>query len=105
MASVLIETDNRMDEVIFREFQGTGNWDLVLGQSIADRRIWPAIDIAQSGTRRVELLHDERTMRAVTALRNTLLSMNPVDAMRELTSKLERFPSNTEFIQLINGSL
>jgi transcription termination factor Rho len=105
IASVLVETDNRMDEVIFREFKGTGNLDLVLSQQLADRGIWPAIDLSQSATRRVELIHDRHTLQAVTALRNTLLNMHPTEAMKELTAKLERFDSNAEFINLISGSM
>lgn len=105
VATVLIETDNRMDEVIYREFKGTGNLDLVLSQQIADRRVWPAIDIEQSGTRRVELFQDEATLHAATALRNTLSRMHPVDAVRELTRKLEQFRSNDELVRLVNGTL
>lgn len=104
IASVLIETDNRMDDVIFREFKGTGNMDLVLDRSLADRRIWPAIDIIQSATRRVELLHDPKTIDAITTLRNSLLSMPPDTAMRELTAKLNRFPTNRDFVDLIQSA-
>ena len=103
VASVLIETENRMDEVIFREFKGTGNMDLVLDQQIADQRIWPAVDVLQSATRRVELLHDQETMTAVTALRRLLVKMPKADAIKELSEKLKRFPSNDEFVRLINS--
>ncbi len=105
VASVLIATDNRMDEVIFREFKGTGNLDLVLSPQLAERRIWPAVDIQQSGTRRVELLHDPSTFRATTALRNTLISMQPMDAAKELIEKLARFKTNAEFVKLIVGQI
>ena len=105
VATLLIETENRMDEVIFQEFKGTGNLDLVLSAQIAEQRIWPAIAIAKSGTRRVELIHDADTMTAVTALRRTLLTMRPANAIKELTTKLERFKSNDEFVSLINGKL
>lgn len=105
VATVLIETENRMDEVIFQEFKGTGNLDLVLSQQIADQRIWPAIEIAKSGTRRVELIHDAETMNALTALRRTLLTLRPADAIKELTTKLKRFNTNDEFVRLINGKL
>ena len=105
VASVLVETDNRMDEVIFREFKGTGNLDIVLSQQLADRRIWPAIDILQSSTRRVELLHDELTLQATATLRNTLLRMQPAEATKELTEKLSRFATNDAFVQIISDSL
>lgn len=104
VASVLVDTSNRMDEVIFREFKGTGNLDIVLDQQLADRRVWPAVDIAQSATRRVELLHDVDTLNATTALRNSLLTMPRVEAMQQLTDKLQRFSSNAEFVRLINQS-
>ncbi len=105
LASVLIETDNRMDEVIFREFKGTGNMDLVLNQRLADQRIWPAIDIQQSATRRVELLQDAETLSAVTALRRSLLSSDCVTATRDLVEKMKRFPSNAAFIDLIHTAI
>lgn len=105
VASLLTETENRMDEVIFREFQGTGNMDLVLSKKIADQRIWPAIDIENSATRRVELLHDSDTYAAVSALQRTLTKMRPSEAISELTNKLSRFETNEEFVRLINRKL
>ena len=105
VATVLIETENRMDEVIFQEFKGTGNLDLVLSQNIADHRIWPAIDLAKSATRRSELMHDANTYDAVSALRRTLLTMPTLEAIRELTTKLGKFPNNGEFLSLIQGRL
>ena len=105
VATVLIETENRMDEVIFQEFKGTGNFDLVLDQWLAERRIWPAIDIKKSGTRRVELLQDPETLRAVTALRRSMMAMPQSEALQELTAKLQRFPSNPEFVAMINRQL
>lgn len=105
VASVLIETENRMDEVIFREFQGTGNLDLVLSKKIADQRIWPAIDIAKTATRRVELLHDSETYDTVTALRKSLLTMRPDEATQKLVSNLSRFESNRELLRLIRRQI
>ena len=105
VATVLIETENRMDEVIYREFKGTGNLDLVLSQQLADRRVWPALDVGQSATRRVELLHDAATMEATTALRHSLLSMPPTKALNELTERLETFQSNAEFVAMINRAV
>lgn len=104
VATALIDTGSRMDELIFQEFKGTGNMELVLDRKLADRRIWPAIDITQSGTRREELLHDPETLHAVTMLRRTLSSMHPVDAMEQLTKQLAKFKSNQEFIKLISGA-
>ena len=101
VATALIETGSRMDEVIFQEFKGTGNMELVLDRKLSDRRVFPAIDITQSGTRREELLHDAETLHAVTTLRRTLTQMHHVEAMEQLTSKLARFKSNREFIDLI----
>jgi len=104
VGTALIDTGSRMDELIFQEFKGTGNMELVLDRKLADRRVWPAIDISQSGTRREELLHDHETLHAVTMLRRTLSSMHHVDAMEQLTKQLARFKTNDEFIKLISGA-
>lgn len=101
VGTALIDTGSRMDELIFQEFKGTGNMELVLDRRLADRRLWPAIDIAQSGTRREELLHDADTLHAVTMIRRTLNTMNPVEAMEQLTKQLAKFKSNQEFLRLI----
>jgi len=103
IGTALVDTGSRMDELIFQEFKGTGNMELALDRKLADRRVWPAIDISQSGTRREELLLPPGTLRAVTMLRRTLSSMHPVEAMEQLTKQLGRFKSNEEFIQLISG--
>jgi transcription termination factor Rho len=94
-----------MDELIFQEFKGTGNMELVLDRKLADRRVWPAIDISQSGTRREELLLAPETLHAVTMLRRTLTSMHPVDAMEQLTKQLDKHESNERFINLISGKM
>jgi transcription termination factor Rho len=104
VATALIDTGSRMDELIFQEFKGTGNMELVLDRKLADRRVFPAIDITQSGTRREEKLLDAETLHAVTMLRRTLTSMHHVDAMEQLTSRLAKFKSNKEFINLIAGA-
>jgi len=104
VGTALVDTNSRMDEAIFQEFKGTGNMELVLDRRLADRRVWPAIDISQSGTRREELLLDEETLEAVTMLRRTLSSMHHIDAMEQLTKQLGRFESNKEFIKLISGA-
>ena len=104
VGTALIDTGSRMDDLIFQEFKGTGNMELVLDRRLADRRVWPAIDITQSGTRREELLLDAETLNAVTMLRRTLNTMHPVEAMEQLTKQLARFPSNKEFIRLISAA-
>jgi transcription termination factor Rho len=104
VGTVLIETNSRMDDAIFQEFKGTGNMELVLDRKLAERRVFPAIDVSQSGTRREELLLDPATLHAVTMLRRTLSSMNPVDAMEQLTKQLGRFKTNAEFIKLISAA-
>ncbi len=104
VATALVDTGSRMDELIFQEFKGTGNMELVLDRKLADRRVWPSIDISQSGTRREEKLLDPNTLHAVNLLRRTLSSMHHVDAMEQLTKQLSKFKSNREFITLIASS-
>ncbi len=104
VGTALIDTGSRMDELIFQEFKGTGNMELVLDRKLADRRIWPSIDITQSGTRREEKLLSSETLHAVTMLRRTLTTMHHIDAMEQLTSKLGKFKTNREFIDLIAGA-
>jgi transcription termination factor Rho len=104
VGTALIDTGSRMDDLIFQEFKGTGNMELVLDRKLADRRVWPAIDIEQSGTRREEKLLPPETLHAATMLRRTLSQMHHVDAMEQLTTKLNKFKSNQEFIKLIQGA-
>ena len=104
VGTALVDTGSRMDELIFQEFKGTGNMELVLDRKLADRRVWPAIDLEQSGTRREEKLLPPEILHAATMLRRTLSSMHHVDAMEQLTSKLDKFKSNEEFITLIQGA-
>ncbi|HVX60222.1 MAG TPA: transcription termination factor Rho, partial [Pirellulales bacterium] len=104
VATALIDTGSRMDELIFQEFKGTGNMELVLDRTLADRRVWPALDISGSGTRREEKLLDAGMLHAATILRRSLSAAGHVEAMEELTSQLARFSSNREFIQLMAAS-
>ncbi len=104
IGTALIDTGSRMDDLIFQEFKGTGNMELVLDRKLADRRVWPSIDLEQSGTRREEKLLPPETLHAATMLRRTLSSMHHIDAMEQLTSKLGKFKSNEEFIMLIQGA-
>lgn len=104
VGTALVDTGSKMDEVIFQEFKGTGNMELVLDRKLADRRVWPAIDISQSGTRREELLLTEEALNAVVALRRTLTSMHHIDAMEQLTKQLGKYENNDQFISLIANS-
>ena len=104
VGTALIDTGSRMDDLIFQEFKGTGNMEMVLDRKLADRRIWPSIDIEKSGTRREEKLLPPETLHATTMLRRTLSSMHHIDAMEQLTSKLGKFNSNEEFVMLIQGA-
>jgi transcription termination factor Rho len=90
-----------MDEVIFEEFKGTGNQEIVLDRSLVDKRIWPAIDIDKSGTRREEMLMDPEEHRRVCLLRRVLNEMNSPDAMDLLTTRLKKTASNAEFLMSI----
>lgn len=104
-ATALIETGSRMDDVIFQEFKGTGNMEMVLSRQLADRRIWPSIDIQQSGTRREEKILTPETLEGVTMLRRSLLSLSPVEGMEQLTRILQKYPSNKEFLSKIRSIL
>jgi transcription termination factor Rho len=101
LGTALIDTGSRMDEVIFQEFKGTGNMELVLDRRLADRRVFPALDIAQSGTRKEERLLDPEVLRRITLLRRTLVQLQPVEAMESLVRKLGEFPSNAAFLERI----
>ena len=103
--TALIDTGSRMDEVIFQEFKGTGNMELVLNRDLADRRIWPAIDIGKSGTRHEEKLLDPDALDGTIMLRRSLISLNSIEAMEQLTRTLERFPTNAEFLTKIRSIL
>ena len=105
VGTALIETDSKMDEVIFQEFKGTGNMEMVLNRQLADRRIWPAIDITKSGTRREELILSPDTLEGVTMLRRSLITLNPIEAMEQLTKTLARFPSNKDFLAKVRSVL
>jgi len=99
LGTTLVETGSRMDQVIFEEFKGTGNMELVLSRKLADRRIFPAIDIQKSGTRKEEKLISSRRLKLITTLRRVLNRMNFIEAMELLVTKLEDVSSNDEFLQ------
>lgn len=98
IATALIDTGSRMDEVIFEEFKGTGNMELVLDRRLADRRIWPAIDLIKSGTRKEELLFHPAELEKIYLLRQGIADLTPVDAMNLLTARLKKTGSNAEFL-------
>jgi transcription termination factor Rho len=105
VATALIETGSRMDEVIFEEFKGTGNMELILDRKIADRRVFPAIDINRSGTRKEELLLNQEELNRVYLLRNFLSDMPEVDAIEFLLKQMSRSKNNKEFFQqMVQGS-
>ncbi len=104
LATALIETGSRMDEVIFEEFKGTGNMEIVLDRRLADKRVYPAIDINKSGTRKEELLLHPDEIRRIYALRKVLNDMNPIDAMEKLKERMLKKQSNAEFLMAMNVS-
>ncbi|HRH70219.1 MAG TPA: transcription termination factor Rho [Flavobacteriales bacterium] len=103
LATALVDTGSKMDEVIFEEFKGTGNMELVLDRKISNRRIFPAIDIMSSGTRRDDLLHHKDVLQRTWILRKHLADMNPVEAMEFVKKHMEGTKSNEEFLVSMNG--
>ena len=102
IGTALVDTGSKMDEVIFEEFKGTGNSELHLDRRLVDKRIWPAIDIAASGTRKEELLTDPKELELIYKLRRVLVDMNPVEAMTLMTNKLRKVKTNAEFLMTMN---
>ncbi len=102
IATALIDTGSKMDEVIFEEFKGTGNLEIVLDRRLVDKRIWPAIDINRSGTRKEEMLMDPEEYRRVCVLRRVLNDMNPPEAMELLVTRMGKTKTNAEFLMSMN---
>jgi len=102
IGTALVDTGSKMDEVIFEEFKGTGNSELHLDRRLVDKRIWPAVNISASGTRKEELLLDPKELELVYRLRRVLSDMNPVEAVELLRSRLEKTKSNAEFLMTMN---
>ena len=102
LATALIDTGSKMDDIIFEEFKGTGNSELHLDRRLVEKRIWPAIDVAASGTRREELLLDPQELKLVYRLRKVLADMNVVEALELLKSRLSKVKSNAEFLLTMN---
>ena len=103
VATALVDTGSKMDDVIFEEFKGTGNTELHLDRRMVEKRVWPAIDVNKSGTRREELLMTEEELRRVWILRRVINDMNPVEAMEMLTHRMKRTKTNDEFLMGMNG--
>lgn len=101
IATALVDTGSRMDDVIFEEFKGTGNMEIVLDRSLVDRRLWPAIDINATGTRREEALMHVDEHQRISSLRRSLAEMNPCDAMEKLVERLKKTKTNAEFLMSI----
>ena len=105
LATALIDTGSRMDELIFQEFKGTGNMELILDRKLSDRRLFPAIDIPKSGTRKEEKLFPPKQIEAVHKLRRTMVDLNPIEAMETLTAALKKHKTNDELLaKLEKGS-
>jgi len=104
VATALIETGSRMDEVIFEEFKGTGNSEVVLNRYVSERRIYPAIDVTKSGTRKEELMMDALTLQKVWAIRNAMQNMEDVEGLKFLFSKMTKTKSNKEFLAIMNDA-
>jgi transcription termination factor Rho len=105
IGTALIETGSRMDDIIFQEFKGTGNMELVLDRKLADRRIFPALDITQSGTRKEERILTPEVLQRVTLLRRGLVKLNPTSAMEGLVKKMSEYPTNDAFLERIGTFL
>ncbi|MBT4882247.1 MAG: transcription termination factor Rho [Flavobacteriales bacterium] len=103
LATALTETGSKMDEVIFEEFKGTGNMELQLDRRIANRRIYPAVDLVSSSTRREDLLLDKEHIQRIWVLRNYLADMNPIEAIEFMKDRLQKTKDNTEFLVTMNG--
>lgn len=101
LGTALIETGSRMDDVIFQEFKGTGNMELVLNRQLADRRVYPAIDLGQSGTRKEERLLPPEMLEQITLLRRSLMQLRPIEAMEALVKQLGKTQSNAEFLMTV----
>ncbi len=102
IATALIDTGSRMDEVIFEEFKGTGNSEIVLDRKVADKRVFPAVDITKSGTRKEELLVDKAVLSKMWVLRRVLMPMGPMDGLEFLISKLKESKNNADFFEAMN---
>ncbi len=104
LATILVDTGSRMDQVIFEEFKGTGNMEIVLSRDIADQRIFPALDIAKSSTRREELLLNSKDIKNIRILRRALTDLKPLEGAKKLVELLEEYPTNADLLNVQNES-
>jgi transcription termination factor Rho len=104
LATVLIDTGSRLDQVIFEEFKGTGNSEIVLDRALAEARIFPAMDLLASGTRKTELLYESDDTQRIAGLRRMLASQQPKAALLALMRLLDKYPTNEELLRNIPGS-
>ncbi len=105
LATILVETGSRMDEIIFEEFKGTGNMEIFLSREISNRRIFPAVDISKSGTRKEELLLDSSELEQIRKIRRVLAGFEKVEAAKALIEQLQKYPTNSELLKALFKSL
>jgi transcription termination factor Rho len=103
IATILVDTGSRMDQLIYEEFKGTGNSEIVLDRSLAEARIFPAIDIAASGTRKEEILYSPEDMKKLAMMRKVLSNYKPKEAIESMDKLLKKYPTNEEFLQGLSG--
>ncbi len=99
IANCLIDTGSRADQIIYEEFKGTGNMELILDRSISEQRLFPAINLAASGTRKEDLLMTEQELKTITALRRRLINMKPAVQIEQLLNALQRFKTNEDLVK------
>jgi transcription termination factor Rho len=104
MATALVETGSRMDDVIFEEFKGTGNMEIVLDRKMMDKRVFPAVDINRSGTRKEELLLPKDELHRIWVLRKVLNPLSPVEAMELMLERLAKTKSNKDFLESMSSA-
>ena len=102
IATALTDTGSKMDDVIFEEFKGTGNMELQLERVLSNKRIFPAVNLVASSTRRDDLLYDKSTLDKMWIIRNFISNMNPVEAMNEIKGRIEKTVNNDEFLLSLN---
>jgi transcription termination factor Rho len=105
ISTALVETGSRMDDYIFEEFKGTGNWEIKLDRALQERRVFPAIDIKSSGTRHDELLYDEETLKQIWKLHRAMSALGTVEATELLIDRLRHTKSNKEFLTVVDKTL
>ena len=105
LATILVDTGSRMDQYIFEEFKGTGNMEIYLSREISNQRIYPAVDISKSGTRKEELLLNEQELEPVRRMRGALAQLHPIEAIRALITQVHKHPTNKSFLEAVSKGL